>query len=42
MARLLIFMGDTDEAIKLVEETKDKAAAYHVARVFAQSEDVSV
>uniref|UniRef100_A0A1X7VEQ4 Uncharacterized protein n=1 Tax=Amphimedon queenslandica TaxID=400682 RepID=A0A1X7VEQ4_AMPQE len=39
VARLLIFMGDTEEAIKVVEETKDKAAAYHVARVFAQSED---
>ena len=42
VARLLIFVGDTEEAIKVVEETKDKAAAYHVARVFAQSEDVSM
>ena len=26
----------------MVEETGDRAAAYHVARVLAQSEDVSI
>ena len=42
VVRLLIFIGDTDGASKVVEETGDRAAAYHVARVLAQSEDVSI
>ena len=37
VARLLTFMGDTEEAIKVVGETKDKAAT-----AYQQLEDVSM
>jgi intraflagellar transport protein 140 len=38
--RLLLYTQNEERAIRIVEETRDKGAAYHVAKLFAQSDEV--
>ena len=41
LVRILYFMGNTDRAVEVVEESRDKGAAYHLARQLCQDDDVS-
>ena len=38
--RVLLLLGDTQRAIEVVEETRDKAAAYYLAQKLSDSQEV--
>lgn len=38
--RLLMHSGEVEQSIRIVEDTGNKPAAYHVARILANSEEV--
>ena len=40
--RVLQLLGDTQRAIEVVEETRDKAAAYYLAQKLSDSQEVHV
>ena len=42
VVRVLHYTGHTDRAMELIDETNNRAAAYHVARQLSQETDVSV